>query len=189
MGSLATVGRSCRDDLVDLSDYAWHRLERRMAGLTDAEYLWEPVAGCRTVRRGADGTFRSDGPAGPGDAATFTTLAWRLCHIAGLLREDRNGPWLGRPAPPPREQPGDPGTAADALAALDEAHRCWRDVLAGTTDESLGLPIGPIAGHYRESTRRSFALHVIDELVHHGAEAALLRDLYAARPLSPEPGR
>ncbi|MDP9241462.1 MAG: hypothetical protein M3O55_12640 [Actinomycetota bacterium] len=46
--------------------------------------------------------------------------------------------------------------------------------------------------HHRAARRRaqprgdrySYALHVVDELVHHGAEAALLRDLYASRTLS-----
>lgn len=175
---------TCRADLVELSDYAWHRLERRLAGLTDAEYRWTPVPVCRTVRARPDGTFRSDGPARHGDPAVFTTLAWRLCHIADFLREDRNGPWLGRPAPPPRATPGDPGTAADALAALDTAYACWREILDGITESSLAAPIGALAGHYGTSSRRSFVLHVLDELIHHGAEVALLRDLYAAS--SPE---
>jgi hypothetical protein len=172
------MSRSDRDDLIELSDYAWQRLRRRMAGLTDTEYLWEPVPNCRTVRRRADGTFRSDGPAKPGDPNTFTTLAWRLCHIANLLREDRNGPWLGQPPPPPRERPGDPGTAADALADLDAAYACWHTILTATTEESLAQEIGPSAGQHRDATRRSFVLHILDELIHHGAEAALLRDLY-----------
>jgi hypothetical protein len=175
---------TCHDDVLELSDYAWHRLEDRRRGLTDAEYLWEPVARCRTVRRGADGTFRSDGPAGPGDPATFTTLAWRLCHIADLLREDRNDPWLGRPALPPRERAGDPTTAAAALATIAESYACWRDILSGTTESSLAEPIGPLAGHYANATRRSFVLHVVDELIHHGAEAALLRDSPCRTPRS-----
>jgi hypothetical protein len=53
--------------------------------------------------------------------------------------------------------------------------------LAGCTDESLAAPIGPSAGFYADGSRRSFALHILDELIHHGAEAALLRDLYAHR--------
>lgn len=39
---------------------------------------------------------------------------------------------------------------------------------------------GKPAGRYGAASRRSFVLHVLDELIHHGAEAALLRDLYAA---------
>jgi uncharacterized damage-inducible protein DinB len=171
---------TARDELVELSEYAWQRLRARLTGLTDDEYRWSPVPGSRTVRAQPDGTFRSDGPAPDQDDPGFTTLSWRLAHIADFLREDRNGPWLGQPASAPRSTPGDPGTAAEALAALDEAHDCWQAVLAGTTDESLSAPIGKPAGRYGKASRYSFALHVVDELIHHSAEAALLRDLYAA---------
>ena len=171
---------SVRDDLISLSDYAWTRLRGRMAGLTDAEYLWEPVPDCRTVRPMAGGGYRSDGPASADDPRQFTTLAWRLAHIVNLLQEERNGPWLGQPAQEaqPRDDDGDPGTAAAALAALERAYAVWRGVRDGTTDESLAEPIGAVAGPYGQDTRRAFVLHVLDELIHHGAEAALLRDLY-----------
>ena len=86
-------GRTCRDDLVDLSHYAWTRLRGWLDGLTDQEYLWEPVPKCRTVRRQPDRTFRSDGPATHDDPRLFTTLSWRLCHIVDFLRAERNGPW------------------------------------------------------------------------------------------------
>jgi uncharacterized damage-inducible protein DinB len=174
---------SVRDDLVKLSDYAWGRLRDRMDGLADAEYLWEPVPNCRTVRPVAGGTYRSDGPARAHDPRQFTTLAWRLAHIVSLLQEERNGPWLGQPARPP-DGDGDPGTAAAALTALERAYAEWRSVLDGTTDESLAEPIGAVAGPYSQDTRRAFVLHVLDELIHHGAEAALLRDLYRASDLA-----
>jgi hypothetical protein len=174
--------RTARDDLVEMSDYAWSRVRGRLEGLTDEEYRWEPVPHCRTVRQMPDGSYRSDGPAEPGDRNQFTSLSWRLCHIADFLGEERNGPWLGLPVAqlPPRG--GDPGSAADVLAVLDRTAGSWHGLLAETTEESLSLSIGPIAGHYAESTRRSFAHHVVDELIHHGAETMLLRDLYAATP-------
>ncbi|MFL6072593.1 MAG: DinB family protein [Mycobacteriales bacterium] len=168
---------STLDDLVELSDYAWQRLRRRMDGLTDEEYRWEPVPDCRTVRPVEGGGYRSDGPARDGDPRVFTTLAWRLSHIGFLLQEDRNGAWLGVAAPPPGRS-GDPGTAAAALADLDAGYAWWRSVLAACTDESLAEPIGRVGGPFGESTRRAFVLHILDELIHHGAEAALLRDLY-----------
>jgi hypothetical protein len=37
-------------------------------------------------------------------------------------------------------------------------------------------------GPYAESNTVDLALHVLDEVVHHGAEIGLLRDLYAAGP-------
>jgi hypothetical protein len=168
-----------RDDLLQFSGHVWQRLRDRMEGLTDEEYLWEPVPGCRTVRPAGDGRYRSDGHAGPGDEARFTTLAWRLCHIIEFLQEDRNGPWLGRPAVRP-DPDGAPGTAEAALDALEAAYATWERILSGTTEESLQEPIGSIAGRYGKATRRSFVHHVLDELIHHGAEAAMMRDLYAA---------
>jgi uncharacterized damage-inducible protein DinB len=146
---------SARDDLVDLSRYAWQRLWDRMAGLTDSEYVWEPVGG-------------------------LTALAWRLDHIVGFLSEDRNGPWPGQPARL-LNRSGAPDSAAEALATLEAAYDTWRTVLEGTTDASLAEPMGRVAGPYGGSTRRSFVLHVLDELIHHGAEVALLRDLYRAK--------
>lgn len=136
-----------RDDIVGLSDYAWRRLRQRMEGLLDAEYLWEPVPDCLTVRPDGEGAFRWDGPQREGDPRAFTTLAWRLTHIAGFLAHDRNGPWLGRPASAV-SRTGAPGTAADALAALDRAYSAWSAVLAGTT-ESLSRPNGRDRGPLR----------------------------------------
>jgi hypothetical protein len=43
------------------------------------------------------------------------------------------------------------------------------------------LPLGSAWGPYAQDTRLDFALHVYDEVAHHTAEIALLRDLYAHR--------
>jgi hypothetical protein len=103
-----------------------------------------------------------------------TTMAWRVEHIVSFLTERRNGPWLGRPVPRP-------ATGATPQERLESAYASWRETLAGTDDASLAAPIG--RGPYAESTRRSFVLHVLDELIHHAAEVALLRDLWAARQI------
>ena len=154
-----------RDDLLDLSDHAWQRLRARLTGLTDIEYAWDPAPNRRTT--------------GEGDERTVTTMSWRLNHIVDFLTEQRDATWLGLPATAP-ERDGNPGTAAQALDALDDAYASWRALLAASTEESLTAPIGKTAGRYGSATRRSFVLHILDELIHHGAEAALLRDLYAA---------
>ena len=65
-------------------DRAWGRFRDRMTGLTQAEYLWEPVAGMWSVREDADGVWRverleRDQP--DPDPAPVTTVAWRLWHI------------------------------------------------------------------------------------------------------------
>jgi hypothetical protein len=36
--------------LLTAFDYVWDRLTSRLSGLTDAEYFWEPVAGCWAPR-------------------------------------------------------------------------------------------------------------------------------------------
>jgi hypothetical protein len=165
-----------REDLLTLSDYAWGRLRDRMAGLTEDEYRWAPVTPHWTVRAAGDGTFRSDG----GRRAVFTTLPWRLHHITDTLGTPRNARVLRR-ADAPVAVTDPAGDAAGALVRLADAYAVWRAVLAGIPAGTLVEPMGAVAGPYGESTGRAYVLHVLDELIHHGAEAALLRDLYAAR--------
>jgi hypothetical protein len=50
--------------------------------------------------------------------------------------------------------------------------------LMDMTDAALWEPIGPLGGPFSESTRVAWVLHILDEVIHHGAEIALLRDLY-----------
>ena len=144
------------EDLLSLSDYTWQRLRDRMAGLMDAELRWRPA------------------PADPD-----ISLEWRLKHISDLLAENRNAVWLGQ-LPSSRQLPI-AGDAVQTLERLDAAYAMWRQVLANCTDESLAQPLGAPAGIYGKDTHRSFVLHILDELIHHGAEAALLRDLYGHR--------
>lgn len=143
--------RTEQDDLVELSDHVWQRLRDRLDGTTDDEYRWDPG---------------------------ITTMAWRLGHVRDMLTEQRNWTWLGLHAPEP-PAPGSPTTADTAVAGLADAYDAWRGVLVAVTD--LAAPIGTVAGRYGSATRRSFVHHVLDELIHHGAELAMLRDLYAVR--------
>ncbi|RKS75309.1 DinB family protein [Motilibacter peucedani] len=140
-----------RAELLSLFDHAWQRFTTRLDGLTDDELVWTPTRDARI------------------------SLAWRLEHIGQVLTESRNWTWLG--AAPPRAVRRSFGTASDARAALDAAYAGWRALLSSVDD--LGAAVGPAAGAYAHSTRLSFVLHVADELVHHCAEAAMLRDLYA----------
>lgn len=75
-----------------------------------------------------------------------------------------------RPQPPPRSS----------------AHELWRRCLTAVTDEALAEKLGPIGGQYADSDRAGFVLHMLDEFIHHGAEIALLRDLYLAERESHE---
>ena len=170
-------------NLLDLSDFAWQRLRDRVEGLTDDEYFWEPFDNCWTVRKTADG-YVADGSRIPPAPAPFTTLAWRITHIVDILQEDRTASWFGHQPLAEDGQPPTPGSAADALTALDHAYAVWRRRLATLSQDDLDRPMGEIAGLYAEHDGMSFALHILDELIHHGAEVGTVRDFY--RGLHPE---
>ncbi|MBF9069335.1 DinB family protein [Streptacidiphilus sp. NEAU-YB345] len=170
-----------RDVLMTL-DEARGRLLARLDGLSDAEYLWQPVPDCLTVRpSGDDGRFRADPrPGRDVSPAPFSTVAWRIWHIgADCLRgydrffeggvvdsavDDSRWDW--------------PGTAAEGVALMTEDWARFRARVAAVGDARLVEPIGPIAGPYGTESYLALALHALDEVAHHGAEVAVLRDLY-----------
>lgn len=176
-------------ELQRLSDTVWERTWRRLDGLDDDEYLWEPVAGCWSIRTRPDGTrFWEWAPIVYPDP--FTTLPWRLWHLIDMYGEDRAPRFLdvppqGEPVGLDAPDPAPPATAADALDQLERAHARWDAHLALADDERLGEVIGPGAGEDTDSTRAGYVLHMLDEFIHHSAEISLLRDLYRwQKPIS-----
>lgn len=175
-----------KQDLLDAVDFAFRRLRDRVDGLTDEEYFWEPADGCWSVRAAGDGTFHADGSPVPPAPAPLTNIAWRICHIIDLLAGERNATWIGVEPAGRLDRDGEPGTAAEAVKQLDQAFVLFRTHLAATDAAGLTVAMGSIAGAYAGSTRAAFMLHELDELVHHGAEVATMRDLYhATRPVEP----
>lgn len=178
-----------REELQRLSDEVWNRTWRRLDGLTDEEYHWEPAPGCWSVRTRLDGTaFGEWAPIA--DPDPFTTIAWRLWHLTDMYGEDRAPRWLDVPAqgePVGLDAPGatPPTTAAAALDLLERAHARWDSHLALVDDDRLGAVVGPVGGPYADATRAGYVLHMLDEFVHHGAEVSLLRDLFRwQRPIT-----
>jgi hypothetical protein len=168
-----------REDLVDLSDYAWRRLVERLEGLTDEEYLWEPVPGCWSIHPRPDGLWTWDFSWPEPDPPPITTIAWRLVHVT--VNDDRFRPWLGLSPHPHRPHRTVPPTAEAAVEVVAATRAERREDLIETTDHQLAEQIGPLGGPYAERTRVSWVLHVLDEVIHHGAEVGLLRDLYRER--------
>jgi hypothetical protein len=80
---VADVGNS----LTKAFDYVWGRFLGRLEGLGDAEYFWEPVPGCWSVRQGADGRWVLDGGGAP-EPAPVTTIAWRIGPSFGPYAKD-----------------------------------------------------------------------------------------------------
>ena len=55
------------------------------------------------------------------------------------------------------------------------------DDLASVGEEGLARPCGPAEGFFAEAPLSDLVLHINRELIHHGAEICLLRDLYLRR--------
>ncbi|MBM7790899.1 DinB family protein [Tenggerimyces flavus] len=162
-----------REDLLGLSDFAWERLRTRVEGLTDEEFSWEPMPGCWSIRDG-----KADGDALPPDPPPFTTISWRLNHLMDVLQAERTATWFGHQPLPDDGLPTTRTTAAAAIEGLDHAYAVWRRRLAALSQDDLDRPMGELAGRYGKDSGNTFALHILDELIHHGAEVGVVRDLY-----------
>lgn len=172
---------------------AWHwsaALRPRLDGLGDEEYFWEPVPGSWSVRRRA----QSAGPARLGSGeyvyessdpvredGPVTTIAWRLAHIIVGCFGMRTASHFGGP-PVAFADFAYAGTAAQALAQLDESYDRWISGVRALGVEGLARPCGPAEGPFAEYPLAALVLHIHREVIHHGAEIALLRDLYRDRP-------
>jgi uncharacterized damage-inducible protein DinB len=167
-------------EIVDFSDYVASRTHERLIGLTDDEYLWEPVQGCLAVRLTDAGAWAADPPASPAEPQPFTTLGWRLWHLTTCYCSDRTADLLGVDSDRAlTDADPAPASAADALAALEHAQLWWRHRVSTFAENRWREPLDPSAGAYADNSKASFVLHMLDEQIHHGAEVAVIRDLYA----------
>ena len=190
-------------------DFTRQRLTERMTGpgsdsgngtpvpvpaMTDDEYLWEPVPDCWSVRPRAHGPgARATVLVGAGewgrDAVSedqpwpppFTTIAWRLSHLSEMLAR-RADYTVGSHGLTRDDYPAH-GDAAGAVEAFDRAAADWRAALLAADDAALdtvGHCVYP-GGSDAEELFLDLVWWVNQELLHHGAEIALLRDLYRSR--------
>ena len=162
-------------------DWYWDAMLRpRLDGLGDDEYFWEPAPGCWTVRSIDGGRFRWESEHPAPDPPPFTTIAWRMCHIGELLAERANHHFGDRSFT--EENVDWPGTARDAIAFMERGYDEWSAGVAALDDSVLAEkregPPGTLDDGFPFA---EVILHVNREVIHHGAEVALLRDLYRAR--------
>ncbi|HEY5874312.1 MAG TPA: DinB family protein [Ilumatobacteraceae bacterium] len=177
-----------RGPLVDSGDGT----EIAVSALTDAEYLWEPAPGAWSVRLkqqgpspGATvlvgaGEWGRDGGRPHPYPPPVTTIAWRMHHLTEMLagRSD----WTAGAHAFTEDQMIVAGTATAAVAALDAAVNAWRAVLVAADDAALDT-VGHSTypdGSDVEEPFIDIVWWVNQEVLHHGAEIGLLRDVYRA---------
>jgi hypothetical protein len=182
MGTVDAIpARSVTQLLVSTFDDVWSRQRGRLVGLTQEEYLWEPVPDCWTVSS-HDGRWHVAARQRPDPVpAPVTTIAWRLWHIASDCLADYTIRGLG-PRPFAVSDTEWYGHVDQALAALDQAWAAFRAGIEALGDDGMWSPLGPEWGPYAPEPWAALVVHALDEVAHHGAEIGLLRDLYAHRP-------
>jgi DinB superfamily len=142
------------------------RLMARLGGLSDDEYRWEPVPGCWSVRPDAASPsgWTVDYPDVEPDPPPFTTIAWRMLHVA-----DGNTIYWEHAFGPARRQFSDlapHGDAAGAIAYLAESQRAVTAIVAEIDDARLVEPRPTPWGELWPAGRVLAVL--LDEQVHHG---------------------
>lgn len=153
------------------------RLWRRLDGLTDDEFGWEPVADCWALRPdpAAPSGWQIDYVWPVPTPAPFTTIAWRLIHVA-------NGNWIRwehavGPAQRTFLDLHVPSTADGAVGYWRDSAAPIADWLATASEADLDRAGQTLYGE--PVTAGETVRILLDEQVHHGAEIGVLRDLYA----------
>lgn len=155
-------------------------IERNLGGLTDDEYLWEPVEACWSVRRRNE--IRSPGCWGRGDwvvevspdgtsEPAMTTIAWRLMHsydcatdFASRALGGSGHDWNDI------EVPSEASTAVEMmLSGLDEI-----SIALGDAHDDV-LNFDDSAFH---RPRWELLMKALQEPIHHCAEIGVLRALW-----------
>ncbi|ASU83388.1 DinB family protein [Nocardiopsis gilva YIM 90087] len=168
--------------LAQLEFYWDTSLWPRLSGLDDDEYFWEPVDHCWSVRPRPDGTFVADWEWPEPVPPPVTTIAWRLGHIVVGIFELRVDHHFGPGTMTIRDALW-PATAEEALDRLQRAYTRWCEGVHALDADALAAPVGMAEPpQWADFPFAALALHINREVIHHGAEIALLRDLYRAHP-------
>lgn len=161
--------------LLENLDGAVDRLVHRLDGLSDDEYLWEPVHGMWSVRDSADGPQIEGAGVREIEPAPVTTIAWRLWHLA----MDCFLEYTQRFAADMSGASADWTTSADEAISRLQAN--WAGYRQVAVSRGWAEPLGPDWGPFAEATTADIVLHASNEFIHHAAEIALLRDLYRSQ--------
>jgi hypothetical protein len=174
-------------EVVDQLESHWqHQLRPRLDGLSDDEYFWQPVPDCWTISRRGQGSAQVSFGAGEytmdygrpsRDLEPVTTVAWRLAHLIVGFAETNASHFGGPPAAVATFACA--GTADEALRQLDHEHDAWVTGVRSLGTAGLIRPQGPKQPpEFANAPMARLILYTNLEVIHHGAEISLLRDLY-----------
>src|SRR5262245_54732708 len=126
------MGSSIRASLLSNLDFRWIELIRkRIDGLTDAEYLWQPADRSLSVRLDGTGEYAL-APVSP-SVPPLGTIAWRMAHLTECLASHRLSATVFGPAWPMLDLRSPVGTAGEALGRLDRAYAHWHGAVESLT--------------------------------------------------------
>lgn len=166
-----------RDQLGSSIEQFWGMFRPELKGLTNEEYLWEPVPGCITIRQGEDGKYRPDRDQFPVRGAA--SIAGRLGWAAQLLLVDVNQ-HFGDKSVTWNEVEDVPGDATGGVAFLESAVVGWREAIRACDPSFLlahseNRSPGAIDGAFPMVTVITFKFQL---LVQCAAQVSMTRDLY-----------
>jgi hypothetical protein len=165
--------------VLDALDTACRFLSERLAGMDDVEYLWSPAQDPWTIIQADDGSLQADWEDIDPVPAPVTTIAWRMWHIAVDALDSYSARLFGQSGTG-LEGRAWVASSVEAQALLTRSVATFRAGVAAWNDDALFEVLGPAWGPYADRSNLDLVLHAQREVIHHAAEIALLRDLYAA---------
>jgi hypothetical protein len=160
--------------MITQMDESWQGLSRRLTNLSEIEFFWQPVPHCWTVHPVPGGRWIVDYVDSPPDPPPFTTIAWRVLHLAGckLMYHEYafgNGKlsWDELPVPT---------MPSAAIAWLEGCHKRLESGVKALRDTDLDEERLTNWGEMWPTWRIVWTMIFHD--IHHGAEIGCLRRLF-----------
>jgi hypothetical protein len=167
--------RAAIELLANEMNHAYDVLRERIEGLTDDEYFWEPVPNAWTVYQDESGRWTYHYELPEPDPSPFTTIGWRLTHVATckvMYHEYAFGP--GELTWPNIDVPG---SAEEATRMLADGQKLLVNDLASLHDD-VDLHEPRLTNWGEKWPTWKIFWTMVHHDAHHGGEIGVLRDLY-----------
>jgi hypothetical protein len=152
----------------------YDRLQRRINGLTDEEFFWEPAAGCWNIYEDRPGHWTYHYATPDPNPAPVTSIGWQIVHLATCKIMYRE--WAFGPARLTFPEILIPHTSSSAIEQLEHGQRQLLDDLAHLTDAQLDDLRPTNWGELWPAWRVLWTMADHDSF--HGGVIGYLRDLY-----------